>query len=115
MTNNIIAVESNDKAIIARVTQTELAHAETNQFKSAMRSAIDEGAELPVIVDLSSVEFLSSIALGALVELHLHMKRDGRRFVVIGMRPAITDLVKLSGIDNLLEIQQGLDAALAQS
>jgi len=111
----IISIDPHDKAIIARVTLAELSHDTTLQFKSAMRSAFETGPGRPVVVDMSAVEFLPSIALGALVELHLDLKRSGRRLAVIGLRPAIADLVKLSGLDNLLEIYQQLDAALAQA
>jgi len=112
--NAILTVEHRENAIVAHVCCAELDHDTTLRFKAELKSIVASGGTSPIIVDLEIVEFLPSIALGALVVIHLALKRNGRKFALAGVRPAIKDIMLLCGLDNLLQIYQQTDAALAQ-
>ncbi len=115
MNEPIISVEPRDKAIVTRVRRAELDHDSTQSFKTELKSIIAAHPELPIILDMEEVEFLPSIALGALVEIHLNLKRNGRRFALAALRPSIEEIMTLSGLNNLLQIYQQTDAAIAQA
>ncbi|MCB9852915.1 MAG: STAS domain-containing protein [Phycisphaerales bacterium] len=115
MSQAILRTDSRDKAIVARVCHAELDHDSTLKLKSELKSIIASHPELPIIVDMEEVEFLPSIALGALVEIHLNLKRNGRRFALAALRPSIEEIMTLSGLNNLLQIYQQTDAAIAQA
>lgn len=115
MSDKIFQVDSRERVIVTRVRRAELDHDTTIQFKDELKSIIASHPELPIIVDMEEVEFLPSIALGALVEIHLNLKRSGRSFALAALRPAIEDIMKLSGLNNLLQIYQQTDAAIAQA
>lgn len=115
MSETILKVDPRDKAVVTRVCRAELDHDSTFQFKSELKSVIAKHPALPIIVDMEQVEFVPSIALGALVEIHLNLKKNGRTLAVTCLRPAIEDIMKLSGLNNLLQIYQQTDAAIAQA
>lgn len=115
MSQTILKVEPRDKAVVARVCMSELDHDSTLLFKSELKTVIAAHPELPIIVDMQQVEFVPSLALGALVEIHLNLKKNGRRLAITSLRPAIEDIMKLSGLNNLLQIYQQTDAAIAQA
>jgi anti-anti-sigma factor len=115
MSQNIVQIDPRDNVIVTRVHRAELDHDSTLQLKAELKSIIASHPDLPIIVDMEEVEFLPSIALGALVEIHLNLKRNGRAFSLVALRPAIEDIMKLSGLNNLLQIYQQTDAAIEQA
>lgn len=115
MEPTIVKVEPRNNAIITRICRAELDHESTVKLKSELTSIIASHPELPIIVDMQEVEFVPSIALGALVEVHLSLKKSGRRLAIACLRPAIEDIMKLSGLNNMLQIYQQTDAAIAQA
>ncbi|MGO9906197.1 MAG: STAS domain-containing protein [Solirubrobacteraceae bacterium] len=80
-------------------------------FRAALWDAAREGAAA-VVVDLSHVSFIDSSGLGALVELHNRLRRNGRRLAVVtpgGSAPAV--LLDLAGLRGHLPIFETRRAA----
>lgn len=90
----------------------ELDVARVDDFRDALADAAREGAAA-VVVDLSEVSFIDSSGLGAIVELHNRLRRDGRRLAVVapgGSAPAV--LLDLAGLRGRLTISDTRGAAL---
>ncbi|MBV9417353.1 MAG: STAS domain-containing protein [Solirubrobacterales bacterium] len=89
----------------------ELDIARVGDFRAALSNAASED-ETAVVVDLSDVSFIDSSGLGALVELHDRLRRDGRRLAVIapgGSAPAV--LINLAGLRSRLPISDTREVA----
>jgi anti-anti-sigma factor len=73
------------------------------------------GADFPVLtIDLSAVTFLDSTGLGAIVQAHQRLQRQGRTVQVVappGSAAAV--LVDLSGLRDKLNMYTSREAALA--
>lgn len=68
---------------------------------------------LPLIIDLSRIDFIDSSGLGALVQLVKIFKESGTAFAVIG-NARVVQTVKLVRLEAFLNLQPSLEAALAQ-
>jgi anti-sigma B factor antagonist len=91
-----------DPLIIA--PEGELDFASVGVFRDALAGAADR-ADLGIVVDLSDVSFIDSSGLGALVDLHLRLRRDNRRLAVVapgGTAAAV--LLNLAGLSNRLPV-----------
>ena len=99
-----------EPTVIAPEGELDLAH--LGDFRAALSDAAAED-ETAVVVDLSGVTFIDSSGLGALVELHTRLRRDGRRLAVIapgGSAPAV--LIDLAGLRSRLPISDTREAPL---
>ncbi len=100
-----------DPLVIA--PQGELDFASVGAFRDAVTEAAAR-AEPGVVVDLSEVSFIDSSGLGALVDLHLRLRRDSRRLAVVapgGTAAAV--LLNLAGLRSRLSIFETRPSALA--
>jgi anti-anti-sigma factor len=66
-----------------------------------------------VVVDLSQVGFLASIGIRTLIMAAKAQGRRGGRLVVLDPHPEVEKVLLTCGVDALLPILFGLDAALA--
>jgi anti-anti-sigma factor len=86
--------------------------ARLGEFRAALSRA---GAQTDgVVVDLSSVSFIDSSGLSALVDLYDRLHRDNRRLAVVvpaGTAPAV--VLNLSGLHSRIPIYATREAALA--
>jgi anti-sigma B factor antagonist len=67
--------------------------------------------KLPLVIDLSKIDFLDSSGLGALVQLAKHCNDHGVRFVVVG-NARVVQTVKLVRLEDFLHLQPDLATAL---
>jgi anti-sigma B factor antagonist len=89
----------------------ELDFARDAEFRDALSRAEAASA---VVVDLSSVSFIDSSGLGALVDLHTRLRHDRRRLAIVapgGTAAAV--LLNLAGLQSRLPIFPTREAALS--
>lgn len=106
--------ESVEGAVVVAVSG-ELDMLTTPRLRAAVREALDEAMGEPVVLDLTTVTFLGSPGLAALVEaFHQAGQRGGPlRVVVDNARPVIRP-IELTGLDDVLTLYETLDEALAR-
>ena len=95
---------------IITVEDTRIDAAVAIQFKDAMRTETEEGPDR-VILDLSTVEFIDSSGLGAIVA---SMKQLGhkRRLDLAGLTLAVDKVFRLTRMDTVFNLYPTLDEAL---
>lgn len=57
-----------------------------------------------VIVDLAGLRFIDSAGLGLLVGMLRHAREQGRRLVFAGIEPAVMQVMRVIGLDRILEL-----------
>ena len=75
--------------------------------------ALKENTTPVTIVDMTSVEFVDSAGLGAIVMAHVSHQRAGRRLALVGVSGRVAALLALTGLDPLLTIFDTLEKAEA--
>ena len=108
----VLKIEVRKKAVVGVAQCTELHHINTVKLKEEVSQAAAEHPALPFLLELSKVEFMPSVALGALLELARAFKANGRRIVLVGLAPEILKIMEMTAIHNLFEIQDSVDDAL---
>lgn len=74
---------------------------------------VENGDSLPLVIDFSRVDFLSSAMLDILGQLHRRMAASHRALHLCGLRPQIRELFKVTKLDTLFPIHGDRAAALA--
>ena len=68
-----------------------------------------------LVVDMSSVSFLDSAGVGALVQLFVHRRNLGQKFALVGLSGQATAVMQVSGLVRLLPIYASLAEAAQQA
>jgi anti-anti-sigma factor len=68
---------------------------------------------MSIIVDLSQVDFLSSIGIRAIITNAKSVSLRSGNFVLFGMQPPVQHVLQVSGLDKALSISETFEDALA--
>ena len=110
----IISIETKDGVIVAAVKCASMDEESTKQMQTEVGEAAGKARELPLVLDLSQVEFFPSLSLGALVNLLRECKQHNQRFVLAGIQQPVRECLAITRLDKLFEICDDVGAALAQ-
>lgn len=108
----ILNIEILDKAVVATVRCAEFDHDNTIKLHAEVTQAAQMYPTLPLLLEMSAVEFVPSVALGVLLRLAGEFKTGGRRLVLVGLSPEIRKIMEMTAIHNLFEIQRSVDEAM---
>lgn len=89
--------------VTIRVDERRLDAAIATQFKDRVRSLVAHGGEV-VTLDLSSVEFLDSSGLGAIIAIFKSIPA-GRRLELVNLTPNVERVFKLTRMDSVITIR----------
>ena len=113
-TESVISIESHRSAVLAKVLASELDFDSSGVMRDAVMAAGAESPRLPVVLDLSEVELVPSVALGALITLTRVFQENRQRFIIAGVKPDIHRTLVVCHLDKLFEIHESPQAALSQ-
>jgi anti-sigma B factor antagonist len=100
-----------DGAQIVTVNAERIDAAMAIQFKEDMRSETESGPDR-VILDLSSVQFIDSSGLGAIVAAMKQLGRD-RRLDLAGPTPMVEKVFRLTRMDTIFNLYGSLNEAIS--
>ena len=69
-------------------------------FQEAVSGA---GAASGLILDLSEVPSVDSMAIGALVRAYVFCSKAGRKLVLVGVNHRVANVLRLTGVDSLFD------------
>jgi anti-sigma B factor antagonist len=98
-------------AVVARLAG-ELDYGTTPRLLTVIGDIPDSGTDL--VLDLRSLAFCDSSALGALVALHKRATAAGGRMFLAGPRPQVRDAIEVTSLDQLLQLRESLDQVYAE-
>jgi anti-sigma B factor antagonist len=81
-------------------------------LKRTLAELIERGVRR-VVVDLSAVTFLDSTALGVILGAMRRLRARGGELAVVNLNPSITQLLEITGLDQMLAVLPSLQEALA--
>lgn len=88
----------------------------SDDFLREIRNVFEQAQtkELPVVVDIRDVSFISSSGLGLLFNSNSRLKSKGRRLVVFGANEEIRRLFAVTRIESHIMLGDTLDDALGK-
>ncbi len=106
-------VLSEEGVLVFRPLETRLHAGYTTELKGEFTRLAHATEPKPVIVDLSTVEWLDSSVLSALLLLRRMLEGQGRSMAVMGLNPAVESVFRLTKIDTVMPIMSTMEEALA--
>lgn len=85
--------------------------ADSGAFMDFLSELIDAG-EICLVVDLSGMDFISSMGLGVFVRIYTRLREAGGFLRLARPAPLILQLIKVTALDRLLPIYETLEQAL---
>jgi anti-sigma B factor antagonist len=73
-------------------------------FERAVSQALD-GQGQEIRLDMSELTFMDSTGAKALVGVHKHVERLGRRLVVVSPTPEVRMVLEILGLDQMIDVQ----------
>jgi anti-sigma B factor antagonist len=107
-----VSIQPHAEAVWAIINHHTLDETTIQQMHAEVARAAAQKSNLPVILDLSNVSFVPSTGLGALVSLMRSIKKEGRRFILVGLQPDVRTALAVTHLDKLLEIHTSIEDAL---
>ena len=88
----------------------------SDDFLREIRNVFEDAQskDLPVVVDIRDVSFISSSGLGLLFNSNSRLKSKGRRLVVFGAKDEIRRLFAVTRIENHIALGDTLEDALGK-
>lgn len=83
----------------------------TRQIFEQIYSLVDDADRTRMIVDLSGVDFLSSLALGKLVMLNRKIQAGGGRLALCGIGEHTRDVLEVTHLSRVFNIYDTIDDA----
>ncbi|MBX3026120.1 STAS domain-containing protein [bacterium] len=99
------------KVLVARTSESRVDARIAGEFKQQLLAAVDSGHGL-IALDLSSVDFIDSSGLGAIVSALKHLGDRGD-LVIVGAKPAVHNLFRLTRMDKVFRMYGGEADAIA--
>ena len=103
-------VEDRGRAAVVRITGS----AGMNEAEGLRRDLEQLASRaIPVIVlDLSDMEFISSLGLGAIISAHLKCRHHNGQIRLVKPRPAVLKLLETTRLTKLFPVYQTVEQAL---
>ena len=84
----------------------------THSTAAAFQQAVSGAAVTPrLIIDLSEVPSVDSMAIGALVRAYVFCNKSGRRLTLVGLNQRVRNVLRLTGVDSLFEMYASIPEA----
>ena len=111
---NEIRIETDDHAVLATIDGARLDEALACSLQARIAEAAEAAEHLPVLIDMSRVEFMPSMAIGALVSMWQKFKKADRRFILAGLQPHVRQTLTVCRLDRVFDLCDTVDDALSR-
>jgi len=98
-----ISKETDGVCVIAVTGLSEIDAAMADDIGDELMALISEDSVRHLIIDLEEISYLSSRAIGRLVELHNKGAETSRRIIFTGLKEDIKRMLRVMGLDTLFE------------
>jgi anti-anti-sigma factor len=108
-----ITIENTDRAIVAR---PQMKLMDDDALKTLTRLVDDAAADNPtvplVVLDLSRVLVLPSLALGALVQMATKCRAREQKLKLAGVQPPVRQVFAITRLDRVFQFADSVEAAV---
>ena len=108
----VTSVEHLPPAVVVHVLAAELRKPEVDAICAAVDAARVAAPASPFVLDMASVAFAGSLALGVLIGLSREFQSREQRLIFVNFQPDVRQSMEISRINRVLEILPDVPAAL---
>ena len=84
-----------------------------SQFKKQMNAVIDLHEYLTIVVDMQNIDLIDSTGLGTLISIFNHGRNNNCKIKFCNLSAAVANVIKMTRIDQILDIYPTAEAAKA--
>ena len=110
----VVSFEDRAEALLAVVRCGELDQSSSADLHAKVLAAAEAEPDRPVILDMSGVTFVPSVALGELITLTRMFDERSRRFIVVGARAEVQQMLKICHLEKLFMLRSTVEEALRE-
>lgn len=114
MSQDVVTFADHEDVLLGVVNPAQLTDAATEQLDTDVTFASNERLNVPVVLDMSKVKFVPSVALGALANLRKGLNLQGRELILIGVNRQVRGVLRTTRLDSLIKVFPTLDDALSE-
>lgn len=97
------SVDKQDKLVVLELQEAKLNSLTAPKLKSELVMLKDEGFR-NIVIDLNQVDFVDSSGLSSILVGNRICKESGGTFVICGLREQVQKLIRISQLENILNI-----------
>ncbi|MCG3136522.1 MAG: hypothetical protein HJJLKODD_00356 [Phycisphaerae bacterium] len=112
-TADTIIIEPLKHALLVRPICGKIDYMTMEKIQRQVGVQAMSNAKHTVIVDLTGIELISSLILGALVKMLKKLQDEGKRMVLVGLSKHNRPTIRLSRLDTLFEVHDSIATAMA--
>ncbi|MDA0839030.1 MAG: STAS domain-containing protein [Planctomycetota bacterium] len=113
MDNGKFKVEAKGAAILITLGYPKLSHEELNEWGHWLEETAENSPGLVVVLDMRSVQTISSVAIGKLFKARKILLESGGELRLVSATKPVLDVFRICRIDRLVKVSTSPDAALA--
>lgn len=83
-----------------------------NDLRDQLVALVDEGL-YQMVLDMTDLEFINSVGLGAIIAAYLRCRRHNGVVSVVAPRPAIREILSVTKLTHLFPVHASVNEALA--
>jgi len=110
--NALINVEQHPEVVVVRIKAEKIEEYNVQQVQDAMSLAIAEVSPKPVVLELSGVIFLQSLALGALLRILTGCRTREQPLFLVGLNSDLKELFRVTRLNQVFRIVADLPAVI---
>ena len=111
MPPNDIAITTENGIIVVRVQAANLEEQHAQSLLQQVTAAAAQTPAAPVLLNLSPVAYMPSMAIGALVTLWKKLQESRQRLILVGAQSPVRHTLAVCRLDKLFEFCDGEEAA----
>jgi anti-sigma B factor antagonist len=104
-----LTIKEDDDVTVVSILDSRLDASIAPEFKAQMEEIIKQGNQ-QIILDISSISFMDSSSLGAMVAVLKAMGNNGK-LVILGASGVVLELFKLTRMDRVFNLATDLNEA----
>ena len=97
---------------IVRVKEAKLTYPVLSSFFAEVRKVVDGGAR-KLVLDLEAVNYIDSVFIGCLIDIHRLLEHRAGVLKVSGPQPRVGTMLSMTGIQKIVEIHTKASEAVA--
>jgi anti-anti-sigma factor len=107
-----ISIEQKGQGLVAHVRVKQLDEKDLKQLSLLIDQAAADQTVSTVVIDLSQVQFLPSLGLGSLIQVHRKCLARQQKLKLVVNSPSLRQIFVVTRLNRVLELADSIDAAL---
>lgn len=115
MDQPVVTFDRRSAVGIVRLSCGELVHpGDLASVSHQFRQYVAEHADLPgFVLDLAALDYMTSAAIGMVVNMHAHLQAEGKQFAVVVSGGVVGELFQHTHLAEIFPVCRSIDEAIA--